>query len=146
MMPFDWLKLCIPKRSDLFMAITPLQIQKISQVSIRVHDLDVATPFYQETLGLTLLFRAPNMALFDCNGIRILLGTPESPKYDHPSSNFYFYVEDIHGAYETLVSQGVSIVSKPHKIAEFGGKEIWMAFFHDPDENVHALTSEIPLG
>jgi predicted enzyme related to lactoylglutathione lyase len=128
------------------MATKPLQIQKISQVSIRVHDLDVATPFYQETLGLTLLYREPNMALFDCNGIRILLGTPESPKFDHPSSVFYFYVEDIQAAYENLVSCGVPTVSKPHKIAEFGGKEIWMAFFHDPNENVHALTSEIPLG
>lgn len=121
------------------------QIKGIGQVSIRVHDMEVATRFYQETLGLPLLFQVPNMAFFDCNGIRILLGVAEDPKFDHPSSVFYFNVDHIHSAYETLVDRKVPFLSKPHKIAEVGQTETWMAFFHDPDQNVHALMSEVPI-
>jgi catechol 2,3-dioxygenase-like lactoylglutathione lyase family enzyme len=66
------------------------QIQKIKQLSIPVHDLDVAVAFYQEKLGLPLLFRVPNMAFLDCDGIRILLSVPEIKQFDHPSSIVYF--------------------------------------------------------
>jgi len=121
-----------------------LQIKGIGQISIRVHDMETATRFYQETLGLTLLFRVPNMTFFDCNGIRILLGTAEDPKFDHPSSVFYFNVDNIDSAYETLVNRNVQFFGKPHKVAEMGQTATWMAFFHDPDQNVHALMSEVP--
>ena len=121
------------------------QIKSIGQVSIRVHDMDVAIRFYQETLGLTLLFQTSNMTFFDCNGIRIVLGIPEEPRFDHPSSVFYFNVDDINSAYEALINRNVQFLSKPHKIAEMGQTEIWMAFFHDPDHNVHALMSEVPV-
>ncbi len=121
------------------------RIKGIGQLSIRVHDMEVATRFYQEILGLNLLFRIPNMAFFDCNGIQILLGIPEGPQFDHPSSVFYFNVDNINSAYETLVNRNVQFLDKPHKVAERGSTETWMAFFHDPDRNVHALMSEVPV-
>jgi hypothetical protein len=34
-------------------------------------------------------------------------------------------------------------IKKPHLIAEMNGIQTWMAFFQDPDLNVHAVTSEI---
>lgn len=121
------------------------QIKGIGQVSIRVHDMEIATRFYQETLGLNMLFQIPNMTFFECNGIQIMLSIPESPKYDHPSSVFYFNVDNINFAYETLINRNVQFLGKPHKIAEMGQTETWMVFFHDPDQNVHALMSEVPV-
>ncbi|MBY0158743.1 VOC family protein [Paenibacillus lautus] len=121
------------------------QIKGIGQVSIRVHNMEVATRFYQETLGLNMLFQITNMAFFECNGIRIILSIPEGPEFDHPSSVFYFNVDNISSAYDTLINRNVQFLSKPHKIAEMGQTETWMAFFHDPDQNVHALMSEVPV-
>lgn len=120
------------------------QIKGIGQVSIRVHNMEVATRFYQETLGLNMLFQITNMAFFECNGIRIILSIPEGPEFDHPSS-VYFNVDNISSAYDTLINRNVQFLSKPHKIAEMGQTETWMAFFHDPDQNVHALMSEVPV-
>lgn len=121
------------------------QIEGIGQVSIRVHDMEAATRFYQDTLGLKLLFQIPNMTFFECNGIQIVLGIAEDPQFDHPSSVFYFIVNNINSAYETLVNRNVQFLGKPHKIAEMGQTATWMAFFHDPDQNVHALMSEVPV-
>lgn len=120
-------------------------INGIGQVSIRVHDMEISTRFYQETLGLNLLFQIPNMAFFECNGIQIMLSIPENPKFDHPSSIFYFKVDNINAAYETLVERNVDFLSKPHKISEMDHTETWMVFFHDPDQNVHALMSEVSV-
>jgi predicted enzyme related to lactoylglutathione lyase len=122
------------------------QIKGIGQVSVCVHDMEVASRFYKETLGLSLLFQMPTMAFFSCNGIQIMLSIPENAKFDHPSSIFYFKVDNIHSSYKTLIERQVEFIGIPHKIAEMGGIETWMAFFHDPDQNVHALMSEVPVG
>src|SRR4051794_6963056 len=41
------------------------QIQSIGQIAVTVADLDRAVAFYQDVLGLTLLFRFPGLAFFD---------------------------------------------------------------------------------
>ena len=76
-----------------------LAIQRIRQISINVHDPDRAVAFYRDILGLKLLFRAGHLAFFDCDGIRLMLGPPEKPEFDHPSSILYFKVEDIQHGY-----------------------------------------------
>jgi catechol 2,3-dioxygenase-like lactoylglutathione lyase family enzyme len=127
------------------MSHTPLSIQSLAQVSIPVHNVSAAVRFYQGVLGLPLLFSQSNMALFDCNGVRLILSLPESPEFDHPGSTLYFKVADIEEGYRGLEAAGAQLIQKPHKIAEFGGYAVWMCFFRDPDGNLHALTSEVPL-
>ncbi|WP_342547897.1 VOC family protein [Paenibacillus sp. FSL P2-0089] len=121
------------------------QIKGIGQISIRVHDMEAATRFYQDTLGLKLLFQIPNMTFLECNGIQMVLSIAEDPRFDHPSSVFYFQVDDIQASYETLAGRNVNFLDKPHKVAEMGQTATWMTFFQDPDQNVHALMSEVPV-
>lgn len=120
------------------------KIEGIAQISIRVCNMETAIQFYQDTLGLQLLFQVPNMTFIECNGVQIVLSIAESSKFDHPSSVFYFNVDDIHAAYELLVEKQVQFLDKPHKVVETGHSETWMTFFYDPDQNVHALMCEIP--
>ncbi len=49
------------------MSATPasLGILNIGQISINVQDLQRATAFYRDVLGLPLLFTVPNLAFFD---------------------------------------------------------------------------------
>ncbi|MFC4779166.1 VOC family protein [Paenibacillus sp. GCM10023252] len=118
-------------------------ITRIGQVSIPVQNIEQAAKFYHETLGLTLLFQLSNMAFLECNGVRLMLSVPEHEEYNHPSSIFYFNVEDIHASYETLLARDVTFLGKPHIIAEMNGIQTWMAFFRDPDLNTQALMSEV---
>jgi len=65
-------------------------LNQIGQIFVNVKDLDRAIAFYRDTLGMTFLFQAPpNMAFFDCDGIRIMLGVPDRPDLDHPASIIY---------------------------------------------------------
>ncbi|MBW5446003.1 VOC family protein [Cohnella sp. CFH 77786] len=128
------------------MSESTVSVRRIAQISIRVTDVERSAAFYQRKLGLPLLYSQSNMALLDCGGIRLLLGIAETPEFDHPSSTVYFQVEDLDDACRKLTAEGVEFRGKPHKVAEFGGMAVWMAFFYDPDRNVHALTSEVPIG
>ena len=84
-----------------------LGITNIGQISIIVQDVDRATAFYRDVLGLSLLFTAPGMSFFDCGGVRLMLGRASSPELDHPSSIFYFRVADIQAGYQRLRFRGV---------------------------------------
>jgi catechol 2,3-dioxygenase-like lactoylglutathione lyase family enzyme len=121
-------------------------VERVGQIAIRVRDLDRAIPFYRDVLGLPFLFRTGNLAFLDCGGIRILLDIPEDSEFDHPSSIIYFSVSDIRESFGALRRQGVVTVNDPHIIATLQDREIWMAFFRDPDGNVLALMSEVPAG
>jgi methylmalonyl-CoA/ethylmalonyl-CoA epimerase len=116
-------------------------LARIHQISMRVHDVDRATRFYRETLGLPFLFAAPRLAFFNCDGVRLMLSTPE-PEFDHPGSILYFAVEDIRGTTDTLKARGVVFRDDPHKVATLADREVWLAVFQDTEGNTLALMSE----
>ena len=120
-----------------------LGIRNIGQISINVQDLQRATAFYRDVLGLPLLFTVPNLAFFDCGGVRLMLGRPETPQFDHPSSILYFRVSDLNAAYQRLVELGARIFAPPRLIAPMPTYDLWMAAFHDSEGNIHQLMSEV---
>ena len=65
--------------------------------------------------------------------------------YDPPGSIVYYRVADIEAAHAELERRDVEFLQPPHRIAELGEVEIWMAFFEDTEGNTLALTSEKPL-
>ena len=121
-----------------------LGITNIGQISIIVKDVDRATAFYRDVLGLPLLFTVPSMAFFDCGGVRLMLGTASSAEYDHPSSILYFRVPDINAGYARLVEHRVDIVAPPRLIAPMPTHDLWMTAFKDSEGNIHQLMSEVP--
>ena len=124
------------------MTATATGLSRIQQISMRTHDVERAVRFYRDTLGLPFLFAfPPRLAFFDCNGVRLMLSTPE-PGFDHPGSVLYFAVDDIRQMHQTLASRGVAFRSEPHKIATLADREVWLADFEDTEGNTLALMSE----
>jgi len=119
-------------------------VTRIGQIAINVYDVDRATAFYRDILGLHLLFTAGGMAFFDCGGIRLMLARPEKPEFDHPSSILYLTVPDIMAAHQRMAESGAQFEDKPHVVARMPSHDLWMTFFHDSERNVLALMSEVP--
>src|SRR5450631_159437 len=125
-------------------AATGIGISRIGQIAINAHDVERAAAFYQDALGLKLLFRAgPGLAFFDCGGVRLMLTLPEKPEYDHPSSIVYFTVNNIQQAHAELSANGVQFEREPHLVAPMPTHDLWMAFLRDSEGNLMALTSAI---
>ncbi|HVS20321.1 MAG TPA: VOC family protein [Pyrinomonadaceae bacterium] len=128
---------------------TPIPIgptlSRIGQIFVNVHDLDRAIAFYRDTLGMKFLFQAPpNMAFFDCDGIRLMLGLADRPELDHPASIIYYKVDDIEKFYEIFKARGLEFVVKPHLVAPMPTYDLWLADFRDSEGNLLALMSEVP--
>lgn len=122
-----------------------VSLGRIGQISVNVHNLDRATGFYKDALGMNHLFSVPpKMAFFDCDGLRLMLAIPERPDLDHPSSILYFKVEEIEETYKVLQERGVHFEGKPMLIARMPAHDLWMAEFRDSESNVLALMCEKP--
>ena len=128
------------------MSATATGITRLGQIAINTKDVERAAAFYQDKLGLKLLFKAPpGLAFFDCGGVRLMLSRPEKPEFDHPNSVLYFAVPDIQAAYGKLKESGVRFEDEPHLIARMPAHDLWMTFFRDSEGNLLALMSEVPL-
>jgi len=121
---------------------TSFGLARIGQIAVTVGNLERAVTFYRDTLGMALLFQVPNMAFFDCGGIRLMLSLAEK-QGEIFSSVIYYKVDQIQQAYEVLSSRGVEFEAKPHLIAKMPDHDLWMAFFRDPDRNLLALMCEM---
>jgi len=122
----------------------PFGLSTIGQIGISVRDSARAVAFYRDVLGMKLLFEMPGMGFFDCDGIRLMLSASENGGETY-SSIVYFRVPDIESACDALRARHVPFESEPHLIARMPDHELWMAFFRDPDRNLLALMSEVPL-
>ena len=124
----------------------PFGLSQVGQIAVPVSDIDRAIEFYRDILGMKFLFKAPpGLGFFDCGGVRLMLDAPAKRALENRSSVIYYKVPDIHLAYESLLSRGVTFEAKPQLIAKMQDHELWMAFFRDPDFNILAVMSELPL-
>jgi len=126
------------------MGTPTINLSSIGQIAINAHDIERATAFYRDALGMTHLFTAGGMSFFDCGGVRLMLGVADKPEFDHPSSILYFNVEDARAAYEAL-KERVQFRDEPLIVHKTDTYDLWMAFFHDTEGNTLALMSEIAV-
>ena len=123
-----------------------MNLSRIEQVAIPVRDLARATSFYRDLLGMKLLFEVPpQLAFFDCDGVRLALSIASDPMYEPPGSIVYYRVAEIDAAHATLEQRGVEFLRGPHLVAQLDAIEVWMAFFEDTEGNTLAITSERPV-
>lgn len=118
-----------------------ISLNSIGQIAVLVKDVQRATDFYRDKLGMKHLFSAGNLSFFDCGGVRLMLDKPE--KTEAGTSIIYFKVPDINSAHQAMKSGGVEFVDAPHMIARLPGHDLWMTFFRDSEGNLLGLMSEV---
>ena len=120
-------------------------LSEIGQIALTVLDIEEATAFYRDVLGLPFLFEVPGMSFFQCGDIRLMLGESDSEQQSASSSIVYYRVDDITAAHETLKKRGVEFVQDPVLVHKAEDHELWLAFFTDLDGNTLALMCEKPV-
>ena len=118
----------------------------LRQVSQPADDLDRAITFYRDVLGLPLVARFGDLSFFDLGGTRLLL--ERRGDNNQGSAILYLGVADLDRAWRELGDLGVKFIDEPHTIftdgeGTFGtaGEDERMAFFHDTEGNLLALSS-----
>lgn len=119
-------------------------LSQIGQIAISVNDLERATKFYRDKLGMKYQFTANGMAFFDGEGIRLMLAKLNKTESDHIGSVIYFKVSNIQEAHKTLIGRGVKFDEEPELAAKTNKFTLWLACFKDSENNNLCLMSEVP--
>lgn len=120
-----------------------LSTSHIGQIAVTCKNVQRASSFYRDTLGLRHLFDAgPTLAFYDCGGIRLMLTSAERPQDDHAGSMLYFFVQNIEGVHAGLSSRGVPFLEAPHMIARMPDHELWLCAFEDSEGNPMGIMEE----
>jgi predicted enzyme related to lactoylglutathione lyase len=117
----------------------------ISQVVLEVDDQDRALAFWTEAMGFTLVQDAPYgderwLEVRTPDGaVTVVLSLrhgdrPAAPE-ELPTSNIFFYCDDLSRTYEELKARGVAFPQPPVQ-QPFG----WWSMFEDTEGNRFALT------
>jgi lactoylglutathione lyase len=120
-------------------------IEGVSQVMVEVDDQDRALTFWTETMGFELAQDAP----YGDGGRWIEVRTPDRATIlvlrrrqgerptapdDLPTSNVFFYCDDLSRTYEELRARGVEFPQPP--VQQIWG---WWSMFEDQERNRFAL-------
>jgi len=122
-----------------------VNLGQIMQLLVPVADVEKSAVFYEEVLGLPLLFRYPGNAFFDAHGVRIYLATPTQPGYAGPAT-IYLRVDDVGATFDALVARGAGVREAPEIAHRDEAYDLWLAFVTDLDGNNIGLMREAPKG
>lgn len=118
-------------------------VSSLGQVAITVSNVEAATKYYREVLGLKFLFAAgPNLAFLTEGTIRIMLSTPQGSGAVAANSILYFKVRDIESTHAAVVQRGSESERAPQLAAKMPDHELWLSFVKDPDGNLVGLMEE----
>lgn len=115
---------------------------RIGQISLSVSDLAHSKQFWQDVVGLRFLFEAPNVVFFDIGGQRLMLGQSQVQSLKPEGCVLYFDVADLDASFAALRDRGAFVQQEPVLVAPLGDKDLWMAFFRDPDSHLFGLMQE----
>ena len=117
----------------------PLRGHKFAQIAIQVTDLDRATEFYRDVLGLQLLFVANGMVFFAVGDARLMIecGKPGQ------STTLYFDDSELERSRVRLEASGVKFAGPIETVQRTKSYELKLLEFSDPDGNPLALMGQI---
>jgi catechol 2,3-dioxygenase-like lactoylglutathione lyase family enzyme len=118
------------------------QLTGILQIAITAKDIERATAFYRDVLGLPLLMNAPNMAFFDCGGVRLYLASGEGAEQHGASACIYFRTNNISGLSGALEEKGVRVHQEPQLLARMPDHDLWLMWIRDSEGNLLGVMEE----
>lgn len=115
------------------------------QIALTCTDLDRATKFYRDTLGLPLLFVTNGMAFFDVGGTRLMIAADASrPATLRPTTVVYFDTPDFEASLERLRASGLPLTGGVEAVQHTDRGDLRLQQFEDPDHNMLAIMGWVP--
>lgn len=114
---------------------------KIGSIILRTPDVDGATAFWSEVVGLEVLQQLPGYTFLHAEPLQIVLAEIDRPIDDHSFTEIVFFADDVRTEYAAMAERGVPFESElGAPIMSQDGKDLIAAHFQDPDGHYGRLT------
>lgn len=118
------------------------RVSKISNIILRVRDLERSLAFYRDQLGMTVLGASQAFAFLDGGGVTLALNAIGEEIEANPPGlvEVVFEVDDVDASHNALTGVGVQFRLAPRVVMSSEGRDLLAADFRDPDGNVLSIT------
>lgn len=118
------------------------RLSRISNIILRVEDLERSLAFYRDLLGITVLGSSESFAFLNGGGVTLALNAIGIDMKANPPGlvEVVFEVDDVEATYEALSGSGVPFRLEPRVVMSDGGRDLMAADFRDPDGNILSIT------
>jgi methylmalonyl-CoA/ethylmalonyl-CoA epimerase len=117
-------------------------VSGILQIAISVENVERAASFYRDVLELKYLMSGPDMAFFDCGGVRLYLAAGAGAGPAGSNSHIYFRTSDMPKLLLSLKEKKVAIHQAPQIIASMPDHDLWLMWIRDSEQNLLGIMEE----
>ena len=132
--------------TDHTIASPGLAGRSLTQVTLPASDLPRAVAFYQDVLGLPLLFESNGMAFFQLANLRLMIGRQEPGRTAIGPGVIYFEAPDLETLGTELEGRGATFRGPAETVQRTADGELKLRFLLDPDGNMIGLMGLVAAG
>lgn len=119
---------------------------KLSNVMLRVSDLEDAVAFWRDRVGLQLSMSTGEFAFFAVGESQLALNQPLVFEPQASDTELVFEVDDVMSAYAEMRERGVPFEVEPRPVTSDGKRSLLAAHFRDPDGHLASFTGWVEDG
>jgi catechol 2,3-dioxygenase-like lactoylglutathione lyase family enzyme len=123
---------------------------RLSNVILRVSDLERALAFWRDRIGLPVKGAAGELAFLDAGEVALALHAVPSPAEASGGlaalTELVLEVPDVRAAHAELAARGVAFRTSPRAVTGDAARELWACDFRDPDGHLVSLTGWVAKG
>jgi catechol 2,3-dioxygenase-like lactoylglutathione lyase family enzyme len=125
---------------------------RLSNVILRVADLERALAFWRDRVGLPVKGAGGELAFLDAGGVAVALHAVPSPAEAEAGgglaalTELVLEVPDVQAAHAELAARGVPFRTPPRAVTGDGARELWACDFRDPDGHLVSVTGWVAKG
>jgi catechol 2,3-dioxygenase-like lactoylglutathione lyase family enzyme len=113
---------------------------RISNLILRVSDLERSIAFWRDEVGLDLSFASGEFAFFGVGDTTLALNQPVIFTPNESDTEIVFEFPDVMAAYAEMSGRGVRFEVEPRVVTTDGDRSLLAAHFRDPDGNLASIT------
>jgi catechol 2,3-dioxygenase-like lactoylglutathione lyase family enzyme len=113
---------------------------KLSNVILRVEDLDVSLAFWRDKVGLDLQWATGEFAFLSLGNASLMLNRPEVFESQVSDTEMVLEVDDLMSTHAEMSKRGVPFDVEPRPVTTDGERTLLAAHFRDPDGHLASIT------
>jgi methylmalonyl-CoA/ethylmalonyl-CoA epimerase len=113
---------------------------RLSNVILRVSDLESSIVFWRDMVGLELLWSSGEFAFFDLGDNRLVLNQPLAYQSQESDTEIVLEVDDLYATHGEMTGRGVPFEVEPRPVTSDGERTLLATHFRDPDGHLASVT------
>ncbi len=113
---------------------------RLSNVILRVFDMDASVAFWRDRVGLDLMWTSGEFALLTLGDVQLVLNRPEAFESQASDTELVLEVDDLMAVHAGMAERGVPFEVDPRPVTSDGERTLLAAHFRDPDGHLASVT------